>query len=103
LRASFHLSNEATRINSTTKTVALIGGAFALLDFATTSIVSAATASAYVYGEHSLPFPFFVGTLLFMVTPVCVGLSGLRESATVATVIMSFHVMQTPIDYFTVR
>ena len=80
------------RVNSTTKSIALAAGAFALLDFATTITVSAATASAYIAGEYPLPFPIYVGTILTLVTPVMISLSGLRESARVATGIMAFHV-----------
>jgi hypothetical protein len=94
---------EISRINSTTKTVALIGGAFALLDFVTTSIVSAATAAAYIAGEHSLPFPDFVATILFAVAPVLISLSGLRESARVATGIMIFHVGVQRFDVSLIR
>ena len=76
----------------TTKTVALTGGALALLDYATTAVVSAATASAYVAGEAVLPFPTYVGTILFAVLPLTISFLGLKESARTAFGILTFHV-----------
>lgn len=82
----------------TTKSVALAGGALALLDYATTSVVSAATASAYIAGETTLPFPTFVGTGILSVLPVIISLLGLKESARTAFGILSFHVRPIALD-----
>ena len=70
----------------------LFSGAFALLDYICTAVISAATTSAYISGEVSLPFPTFVGTILVAVAPVAVSLCGLKESTRTAFGILLFHV-----------
>lgn len=76
----------------TTKTVALAAGAVSLLDYATTVVVSSATASAYIAGEVNLPFPAFVGTIIIVILPLIISLLGLKESARTAFGILAFHV-----------
>ena len=80
------------RLNGSTKTIALVGAALLLLDFAATAVVSAATASSYLAGEVALPFPFYVGPFLVFVLFTAVSLLGLRESARVASAVLAFHV-----------
>ncbi|KAG1737589.1 amino acid permease-domain-containing protein [Suillus paluster] len=78
-------------LNVSTKSVALLGAALLLLDFAATAIVSAATAASYLAGEVSLPFPIYIGTAFVFVLFTFVSLSGLRESARVATGVLAMH------------
>ncbi|KAG1819188.1 amino acid permease-domain-containing protein [Suillus subaureus] len=78
-------------LNVSTKSVALFGAALLLLDFSATVVVSAATAASYLAGEVSLPFPVYVGAVLVFVLFTFVSLSGLRESARVATGILAMH------------
>lgn len=63
-----------------------------LLDYTSTSVVSAATAAAYLTGEVTLPFPAYVGALIFLVIFTIISLSGLRESACLALAVLSLHV-----------
>lgn len=74
-----------------------------LLDFASTSIVSAATAASYLAGEVDLPFPTFTGALIVLVIFTLISLSGVKESARIALIVLLFHVgfsnlMQTMIQ-----
>lgn len=69
-----------------------------LLDYATTVVVSAATASEYIAGEVNLPFPTFVGTIIIVILPLIISLLGLKESARTAFGILAFHV-RTSIQY----
>ncbi|KAG1859294.1 amino acid permease-domain-containing protein [Suillus subluteus] len=78
-------------LNVSTKSVALLGAALLLLDFSATAVVSAATAASYLAGEVSLPFPVYIGAALVFVLFTFVSLSGLRESARVATGILAMH------------
>ncbi|KAG1757388.1 amino acid permease-domain-containing protein [Suillus lakei] len=78
-------------LNVSTKSVALLGAALLLLDFSATAVVSAATAVSYLAGEVSLPFPVYVGAALVFVLFTFVSLSGLRESARVATGVLAMH------------
>lgn len=80
------------RLNGSTKSVALVGAALLLLDFAATAVVSAATASSYLAGEVALPFPLYIGSLLVFILFTAVSLMGLRESARVASGVLAFHV-----------
>ncbi|CAL1697827.1 unnamed protein product [Somion occarium] len=80
-------------LNVSSKWLALLGAAMLLLDYASTSVVSAATAAAYLSGEVSLPFPAYVGALLVVVVFTIVSLSGLRESARIALVVLSLHIL----------
>lgn len=80
------------RLNVSSKTLALIGASLLLLDFAATSVVSAATAISYLGGEVSLPFPVVVGSLIILIIFTLISLSGLRESARIALTLLSLHV-----------
>lgn len=80
-------------LNVSTKSFALVGAALLLLDFASTSVVSAATAATYLSGEvPSLPFPTWVGAVIVILLFTIVSLTGVRESARVALVVLSLHV-----------
>ncbi|KAJ6623648.1 amino acid permease-domain-containing protein [Mycena sp. CBHHK59/15] len=79
-------------LNVSQKSLALIGAALLLLDFASTSVVSAATAASYLAGEVSIPFPAFVSAILLLAIFALVSLTGLKESARIAFVVLSFHV-----------
>ncbi|KAJ7652948.1 AAAP amino acid permease [Mycena rosella] len=80
------------RLNASRKSLALLGAALLLLDFASTSVVSAATATSYLGGEVVLPFPEFVGAALVLLVFALVSLTGLKESARIAFVVLSFHI-----------
>ena len=80
------------RLNGSTKSVALVGAALLLLDFAATAVVSAATASSYLAGEVGLSFPLYIGVLLVFVLFTAVSLMGLKESARIASGVLAFHV-----------
>jgi uncharacterized membrane protein YkvI len=79
-------------LNVSSKPLALVSAALMLLDFASTSVVSAATASTYLAGEVVLPFPAWVGAVIVIAIFVLVSLSGIRHSARLALSIVSFHV-----------
>jgi uncharacterized membrane protein YkvI len=79
-------------MNVTTKALALIGAVLLLLDFAATSVVSAATASSYLAGEVNLPFPSWVGAVFVFVIFTAISLSGVKESVRVALLVLGFHV-----------
>ncbi|KAJ7165478.1 hypothetical protein C8R43DRAFT_211564 [Mycena crocata] len=74
-------------LNTSRKSLALLGAALLLLDFASTS----ATASSYLAGETSLPFPTFVPAALILLLFALVSLSGLKESARLAFGVMLLH------------
>ncbi|KAI0689016.1 amino acid permease-domain-containing protein [Cytidiella melzeri] len=80
-------------LNVGSKNMALIGAALLLLDYAATAVVSAATAVSYLAGEVKLPFPIVVGTLLVFAIFTGVSLSGLRESARIALVVLTIHLI----------
>ncbi|KAI6162411.1 hypothetical protein EDD17DRAFT_570220 [Pisolithus thermaeus] len=71
-------------LNASTKSVALVGA---------TAVTSAATAMSYLAGEVALPFPLYVGTLLVFVLFTAISLAGLKESARVASGVLSFHLL----------
>ncbi|KAF8998541.1 amino acid permease-domain-containing protein [Cyathus striatus] len=79
-------------LNVSTKSLALVGAALLLLDFASTSVVSAATAATYLAGEVSLPFPTWVGAAIVLAIFTLVSLTGVKESARIALVVLSWHV-----------
>lgn len=76
----------------TRKSIAVVGAALLLLDFTASSVVSAATAASYLAGEVALPFPSFVAAAIIFGIFALVSLSGLRESARLALVVLAFHV-----------
>ncbi|KAE9408697.1 AAAP amino acid permease [Gymnopus androsaceus JB14] len=78
-------------LNISNKSLAILSAALLCLDFASTSVVSAATAISYLAGEVELPFPEFVGVILILVIFTLVSLSGIKESARVALCVLSFH------------
>lgn len=82
-------------LNVASKPTALVGAALLLLDFAATSVVSAATAISYLAGEISLPFPIVVGSLFILLVFTLVSLSGMRESARIALAVLTLHVSRT--------
>lgn len=90
------------RLNVASKSVALVAAALLLLDFASTSVVSAATAMSYLDGEVSLPFPIVVGCLVVFVIFTFISLSGMRESARTALVVLTLHVSEVPSFVITV-
>ena len=65
-----------------------------MLDFAATSIVSSATAATYLAGEVVLPFPSWVLAAMVLVLFTMVSLSGIRESARIALLVLTLHVSQ---------
>ncbi|KAJ6492057.1 amino acid permease-domain-containing protein [Mycena sanguinolenta] len=78
-------------LNVSRKSLALVGAALLLLDFASTSVVSAATASTYLAGEVALPFPSWVGAALVLIVFALISLNGLKESARLAFAVLAFH------------
>ncbi|KAJ7779689.1 hypothetical protein B0H16DRAFT_1499600 [Mycena metata] len=62
-------------LNVSRKSFTVLGAALLLLDFASTSVVSAATASSYLAGEVVLPFPAFVGAGLVLLIFALVSLT----------------------------
>jgi len=87
-------------LNVSTKSFALVGAALLLLDYASTSVVSAATAASYLAGEVPLPFPTFVGVIIILAIFTLISLSGIRESARLALIVLSFHVSLWLLFYF---
>lgn len=79
-------------LNVSRKSLALLGAALLLLDFASTSVVSAATVASYLGGEVALPFPEFAGAALVLLVFALVSLTGLKESARIAFGLLVFHV-----------
>jgi hypothetical protein len=89
------IADSVSRLNVTSKSLALISAALLLLDFAATSVVSAATAASYVSGEVSLPFPEFVGTIILLALWLLISLTGLKDSARIAFIVLSLHVRES--------
>ena len=83
------------------KSLALVGASLLLLDFAATSVVSAATAVSYLAGEVTLPFPVVVGSLIVLMIFLLISLSGIRDSARLALTLLSIHV--SPLRFATLR
>ncbi|KAE9388572.1 hypothetical protein BT96DRAFT_1073353 [Gymnopus androsaceus JB14] len=79
-------------LNISNKNMALLSAALLFLDFASTSVVCAATAISYLAGEVELPFPEFVGVILVLMISTLVSLSGFKESTRVALCMLSFHI-----------
>ncbi|KAJ3576426.1 hypothetical protein NP233_g441 [Leucocoprinus birnbaumii] len=78
-------------LNVTSKPLTLASATLLLLDYGSTSVVSAATASAYLAGEVHLPFPYWVGAVIVILLFICISLSGIRDSARFALGVFSFH------------
>ncbi|KAG6917339.1 hypothetical protein DXG01_002910 [Tephrocybe rancida] len=79
-------------LNVSSKSFALVGAALLLLDFASTSVVSAATAASYLAGEVQLPFPEYAFAILVLLLFTIISLLGVKESARIALVVLLFHV-----------
>ncbi|KAF8209042.1 hypothetical protein K438DRAFT_257226 [Mycena galopus ATCC 62051] len=80
------------RLNVSRKSIALLGAGLLLLDFASTSVVSAATASTHLVGEVALPFPPSLGAALVLIIFAVVSFLGLKESARIAFAVLSIHI-----------
>ena len=80
------------------KSLALVGAAALLLDYAATAVVSAATASTYLDGEVNLPFSVIIGTFLVLLLFAIFSRSGIRESARIAFAILSRHVSDLSVE-----
>nr|GAT55555.1 AAAP amino acid permease [Mycena chlorophos] len=86
-------------LNTSRKSLALVGAALMVLDFTSTSVVSAATASSYITAEipptsaisHHLPPPAL--TLLILTTFATISLSGLKDSARVSAAVLAYHAL----------
>lgn len=78
--------------NVANKKAALICASILVLDFLSTAVVSAATATSYLSGEVALPFPAWVGAAFILVVFTFLSLTGVRESARLALAMLSFHV-----------
>ncbi|KAL4267203.1 hypothetical protein AB1N83_003056 [Pleurotus pulmonarius] len=79
--------------NVANKTAALICASILVLDFLSTAVVSAATATSYLSGEVSLPFPAWVGAVFILILFTLLSLTGVRESARLALAMLSFHIL----------
>jgi amino acid transporter len=79
-------------LNVSSKSLSTLGASLLLLDFTATSVVASATAASYLTGEVKLPFPSFVAAILFLVILAAIGLSGVKESARIALVVLTMHV-----------
>jgi hypothetical protein len=75
-----------------TKDLAIFGAALTLLDDVCTSVVSAATAAAYIAGQVTLPFDVAWMTVIFIVGIAIVALLGVKGSAEAMTTILICHV-----------
>ncbi|EGO26780.1 hypothetical protein SERLADRAFT_447894 [Serpula lacrymans var. lacrymans S7.9] len=80
-------------INASTKSLALVAAALLILDFASTSVVSAATAASYLAGEVTLPFPTSAGAILLLVLFTIIGLCGMKESSRIAFGVLALHLV----------
>ncbi|KII92394.1 hypothetical protein PLICRDRAFT_172492 [Plicaturopsis crispa FD-325 SS-3] len=80
-------------LNVSSKSIAMVGAVLLLLDFASTSVVSAGTAASYLGGEVPLPFPSYVFAIMVLVFFTIVSLGGIKESARFAFAVLSFHVL----------
>ncbi|KXN87169.1 hypothetical protein AN958_09133, partial [Leucoagaricus sp. SymC.cos] len=80
-------------LNVSSKSLALISASLLFLDFASTSVISAATASAYLSSEVELPFPVWVGAAIVVLVFTCISLAGIRQKARVAFAVFVFHIV----------
>ncbi|EJD46997.1 hypothetical protein AURDEDRAFT_113597 [Auricularia subglabra TFB-10046 SS5] len=86
-------SNYMYLLNSTKRYVALAAATITLLDNLATAVVSAATSTVYIEGDVDLPFsPVWLTVILLLLFSI-VAASGLRESASLAFVILAIHVV----------
>ncbi|KAF7313066.1 AAAP amino acid permease [Mycena kentingensis (nom. inval.)] len=84
-------------LNVSRKSLALLGAALMLLDFTSTAVVSAATASSYITAElasqHQHSVPPAALTLSILTLFALISLLGLKESARIAAGVLSFHIL----------
>ncbi|KAF9977385.1 hypothetical protein BGZ73_006132 [Actinomortierella ambigua] len=82
-------------INICAKWITGIAATFSILDYMATSVTSAATATAYVAAEVTLPsaLSVFTLTILVMVVFAVITFFGVRESSTVASTVFIFHLV----------
>ncbi|KAG0229229.1 hypothetical protein BGW42_001683 [Actinomortierella wolfii] len=80
-------------INICAKWITAIAATFSILDYMATSVTSAATATAYVASEVTLPaaLSVFSLTIIIMVIFAIVTFFGVRESSTVASTVFVIH------------
>ncbi|RHZ89733.1 hypothetical protein Glove_11g36 [Diversispora epigaea] len=79
-------------LNTSSKWFASVAAAFSLLDYMSTAVVSAATATSYVSGNlHLSIFLVFVLTIGILIISASVVASGIKESSNVAFVIFILH------------
>ncbi|KNZ79290.1 hypothetical protein J132_03765 [Termitomyces sp. J132] len=78
-------------LNVSSKSFALVGAALLILDFTSTSVVSAAIAASYLSGEGKLPLPEYILAILVLLVFTIISLSGVKESARIALVVLIFH------------
>ncbi|KAF9159285.1 hypothetical protein DFQ26_006737, partial [Actinomortierella ambigua] len=82
-------------LNICAKWITGIAATFSILDYMATSVTSAATATAYVAAEVTLPaaLSVFTLTVLVMVVFAVVTFFGVRESSTVASTVFILHLV----------
>ncbi|RUP43698.1 hypothetical protein BC936DRAFT_136842 [Jimgerdemannia flammicorona] len=80
-------------LNTTSKLFAAVAAALSILSYVATAVVSAATATAYLAGEVTLPthLSVFWLTILVMVLFASVTLLGIKESSNLAFGIFTLH------------
>jgi hypothetical protein len=83
------------RLQVASKTFALVGAAILLLDFASTAVVSSATAARYVINELPFNSPEWACSAIILGVFLVVAMIGIKESAHVALGILTFHVRDT--------
>lgn len=79
-------------LNVSSKSLSTLAATLLLLDFTSTSVVSAATAASYFAGEVTLPFPTFVGAIFVFGFLGVVGLTGAKDGARIALGLLTIHV-----------
>ncbi|CAG8436588.1 9368_t:CDS:2 [Diversispora eburnea] len=79
-------------LNTSSKWFASVAAAVSLLDYMSTAVVSAATATSYISGSlHLSNFLVFVLTIGILIVSASIVASGLKESSNVAFVIFIIH------------
>ncbi|KZV90196.1 hypothetical protein EXIGLDRAFT_677363 [Exidia glandulosa HHB12029] len=85
-------SNYMYLLNSTKRFAALAAATVKLLDNVATAVVSAAASTVYIEGEVDLPFSPIWLTILLLILFSIVAVAGLKESASLAFVILALHI-----------
>jgi amino acid transporter len=83
-------------LSVSSKSLSILGASLLLLDFTATSVVASATAASYLTGEFTMPFPSFVVAICGFFLLAAIGLSGVKESARIALVVLNMHVSIIP-------